>query len=246
MGAGSHSFSPNSLMLSFTHSIIIIMPKFSRLAVYQKLHDYPVIPLLTHTDVEACKQIMQACYNGGVRVFEFTNRSDFAHETFAQLSRFAHDHFTDLVIGAGTIVDAGTAALYIQLGADFIVAPNLVPEVGRVCNRRKIGWIPGVATLSEISQAEEMGVEIVKVFPGQVLTPNFVKALKAPLPWTSVMATGGVEPTQESLSKWFGAGVTCVGLGSQLFPKELLDTGDWAALEARIRDVMTIVSELKK
>ncbi|MFN8357073.1 MAG: bifunctional 4-hydroxy-2-oxoglutarate aldolase/2-dehydro-3-deoxy-phosphogluconate aldolase [Spirosomataceae bacterium] len=222
------------------------MAKFSRLEVYQKMAAHPVVPLLYHSDAEACKQILQACYNGGIRVFEFTNRGEFAHEIFAELVKYARKNCPDLAMGVGTMLDAGTVSLYLQLGADFVVTPNLVEEIAKVCNRRKIPWIPGVATMTEITKAEELGAEVIKIFPGQVMGPGFVKALKGPLPWTSVMATGGVEPTVESLTKWFEAGVTCVGLGSQLFPKKVLEGGDYASLEAQIREVMSIVATLRK
>jgi 2-dehydro-3-deoxyphosphogluconate aldolase / (4S)-4-hydroxy-2-oxoglutarate aldolase len=222
------------------------MPRFTRIQVFTRMAETGIVPVFFHADPEVCKGVLEACYKGGVRVFEFTNRGDFAHETFAELNRYAAAHFPDMMLGAGTIMDAGTAALYIQLGANFIVAPITNPDVARVCHRRKVGWVPGCATLSEISVAEELGAEIVKVFPGNVLKPDFISSLKGPMPWTSAMVTGGVEPTEESLSAWFKAGVTCVGIGSQLFPKNVLDKRDFGYVENITRKAMDIVAQLRR
>ena len=204
-----------------------------------------MVPVFYHPDTEVCKHVLRACYNGGVRVFEFTNRGDFAHERFAELNRYAATHFPELIVGAGTVMDAGTAALYIQLGANFIVAPVIKDDVALACNRRKIAWVPGCATLTEISRAEELGAEVVKIFPGNVLGPAFVAALRGPMPWTSVMVTGGVEPEAENLRAWFEAGVTCVGMGSQLFAKSLLAEGRFQELEDKVKTAMAVIRGLK-
>jgi len=152
-----------------------------------------------------------------------------------------------MILGIGSIVDAATAALYIQLGASFVVSPLLNPDIAKSCNRKKIPWLPGCATLSEISQAEELGVEIVKIFPGkEVGGPAFIKSVKAPCPWTSIMPSGGVSPDSENLSAWFKAGASCVGMGSQLFPQELISQGKFHEIEQMVRDVVSIVKELKK
>jgi 2-dehydro-3-deoxyphosphogluconate aldolase / (4S)-4-hydroxy-2-oxoglutarate aldolase len=197
-----------------------------------------LVPVFYHADYEVVSEVLRACYAGGIRAFEFTNRGALAHEVFRELKIFAQKNCPEMALGIGTIVDAGTASLFIQLGADFVVSPILNQEIFKVCNRRKILHIPGCATLSEISQAEEWGADIVKVFPGDVLKPNFVKALKAPMPWTSVMVTGGVEPTKENLETWFSAGATCVGLGSQLFKKELLENQNYSELTQKIKELM--------
>ncbi len=221
------------------------MATHTRLQVYQAMADYPVIPVYNHTDIEVCKNVLAACYRGGIRLFEFTNRGDFAHEVFGELFKYSRKEFPEMILGVGTIIDAGTASLYIQLGANFVVSPVLKEDVATVCHRRKIGWVPGVATLSEISRAEELGAEIVKVFPGNVLKPDFVKAVRSPMPWTSMMVTGGVQPTEESLKSWFGAGVTCVGMGEKLVPDALIKAGDFAGLEAVVKNCMDIVKNLK-
>ena len=222
------------------------MARFSRLHVLHQLEQIPFVPLFFHQDASVAVEVMRACYAGGVRVFEFTNRGDFAHETFGQIVKAANENFPDLVIGAGTIVDAPTAALYMQLGADFIVAPYFNADVAKLCNRRKVAYMPGCATLTEIGTAEEAGCEVVKLFPGDGLGPKFVKALKGPMPWSSILVTGGVEPTQASLESWFLAGATAVGLGSQLFKKEWLVERNYTAIEQMCRHCLSIIGNLKK
>jgi 2-dehydro-3-deoxyphosphogluconate aldolase/(4S)-4-hydroxy-2-oxoglutarate aldolase len=220
------------------------MARIARLTVYQTIRQVPLVPVFYHPDTDVCAEVIAACYRGGVRAFEFTNRGDFAHEQFASLSRLCAREFPDMALGAGTVLDAPTAGLYLQLGADFIVGPTFSEEVARVCNRRKIAYMPGCATLTEITTALEWGVEIVKIFPGEVLGPGFVKSLSGPLPFVSAMVTGGVEPTKESLAKWFGAGVVAVGMGSQLFPKNVLAERAFDKIEATVSDVVRIIAEL--
>lgn len=220
------------------------MARFSRLEVYRVLHETKFVPLFYNEDPEICKEVFRACYKGGVRVIEYTNRGDFAHEIFAELSQFVKKELPDLILGAGTIMDAPTAALYIQLGANFIVAPVIKSDVALLCNRRKIAWMPGASTMTEISSAEELGAEVVKLFPANILGPDFIKALKGPMPWTSILVTGGVEPTEENLTKWFKAGAACVGIGSSLFPKELIRNKDWEQLENTARSALEIIKTL--
>jgi 2-dehydro-3-deoxyphosphogluconate aldolase / (4S)-4-hydroxy-2-oxoglutarate aldolase len=221
------------------------MARFSRIDVALKMKETGMVPVFYHPDLEICKQVLSACYKGGVRVFEFTNRGDYAHEVFGALNKYAAENMPDLMLGAGTIVDAGTASLYIQLGAAFIVSPVVKEDMAITCNRRKVLWAPGCGTLTEISRAEELGAEIVKAFPGFVLGPEFVAAAKGPFPWTSIMPTGGVEPTRESLTAWFKAGVWCVGMGSQLFPKEVIARKDFSFIENKVAEAMAIIKELK-
>lgn len=221
------------------------MARIPRLYVYETIRNVPLVPVFYHSDAEVCAGVLSACYRAGVRAFEFTNRGDFAHERFADLSRLCARDFPDLALGAGTILDAPTAALYLQFGADFIVGPTFSEEVARVCNRRKVAYLPGCATLTEVTTAHEWGVEIVKVFPGEVLGPGFIKSLSGPLPFASAMVTGGVEPNRESLTKWFGAGVVAVGMGSQLFPKAVLTDHAFDKIETTVRDVVRIIAEIK-
>ncbi|GAB3562199.1 bifunctional 4-hydroxy-2-oxoglutarate aldolase/2-dehydro-3-deoxy-phosphogluconate aldolase [Spirosoma luteolum] len=220
------------------------MSRLSRLSVYQTIRQVPLVPVFYHPDPDVCAGVLDACYRAGVRAFEFTNRGDFAHERFAELSRRCAVDYPDLALGAGTLLDAPTAALYLQLGADFVVGPNFNDDIARVCNRRKVAYMPGCATLTEIATAHEWGVEFVKVFPGDVLGPGFVKALSGPMPFASAMVTGGVEPNRDSLSRWFKAGAVAVGMGSQLFPKEVLANRSFDKIEDTVRDVVRIIAEL--
>ncbi len=217
------------------------MAKFKRHEVYQKVYDTGLMPLFYESDVEKAKMLLKACYDGGARTVEMTNRGDFAHEVYAELMKFARKELPELALGVGTIVDTGTLAMYLQMGADFVVTPMFYEDVARVCNRRQIGWFSGCATLTEISKAQEMGAEIVKLFPGDGLGPNFVKGALGPMPWSRLLPTGGVEPTYESIKSWFDAGVVAVGLGSKLFPKGAKP----AEIEEKIRFCIDTIKSLK-
>jgi len=223
------------------------MARFSRIDVILKMRETGIVPVFYHKDPEICRNVIKACYDGGAKVFEFTNRGDYAHELFSELNKWAEKVVPGLIMGVGSVVDAGTASLYIQLGANFIVSPILNPEMAKVCNRRKILWSPGCGSLSEISYAEELGAEIVKIFPGaSVGGPDFVKSIKGPCPWTSIMPTGGVEPTVENLKEWFEAGVICVGMGSKLFSKDLIRKKDWTGLTKKVEDAVKIIQMFRK
>jgi len=223
------------------------MAKFSRLKVYQTMEDIGIIPVFYHADPEVAKQVLKACYEGGIRVFEFTNRADFAHEVFAELIKWVDEECPDMILGIGSVVDAPTASFYIQAGANFVVGPLLNADIFKVCNRRQIAYSPGCATTSEIGLAQELGAEIVKVFPGgNVGGPSFVKNIKGPMPWSKIMVTGGVEPTEENLSAWFKAGVTCVGMGSNLFPKEVIKSRDWEKITQLCKQSLSIVKKYSK
>jgi len=204
-----------------------------------------MVPVFYHNDLETSKQVLKACYEGGVRAFEFTNRGDFAHEIFGELNKWAAKECPDMILGIGSIVDAGTASLFLQLGANFIVGPLLNPDIFKVCNRRQVAYIPGCGSVSEVGYAQELGAEVVKVFPGDVVGPTFVKGIKAPMPWSNLMVTGGVTPTEENLSKWFSAGVTCVGMGSNLFPKEVIAAKDWGKITQLCKDALAIIAKLR-
>ncbi|MFN8241476.1 MAG: bifunctional 4-hydroxy-2-oxoglutarate aldolase/2-dehydro-3-deoxy-phosphogluconate aldolase [Bacteroidales bacterium] len=211
------------------------MAKYTRIDTVLRMKESGIVPVFYHKDPEVCRNVIKSCYEGGIKVFEFTNRGDFAHELFGELNKWVDKELPGMIMGTGSVVDAPTAALYIQLGSNFIVSPVLNPEMAKVCNRRKILWVPGCGSLSEINQAEELGAEIVKIFPGLATGgPDFVKAVKGPCPWTSIMPTGGVEPTVENLRDWFEAGVTCVGIGSNLITKEFIQKKDWDGLTKRI------------
>lgn len=214
------------------------MAKFNKLAVLNKFAEAPVVPVFYHKDLETAKNVLKACYDGGVRCFEFTNRGDFAHEIFGQLVKYASAECPDMAVGVGSVVDAGTASLYMQLGACFVVGPLFNPDVAKVCNRRQVAYIPGCGSVSEVGAAQEAGCEVCKVFPGDVLGPKFVKGMLAPMPWSMLMVTGGVEPTEENLTSWFKAGVKCVGMGSKLFPKEKVDACDWKYVATKCAEAL--------
>lgn len=196
-------------------------------------------------DVQVAKSVLKAAYDGGIRAFEFTNRGDGAIEVFAELVRYAGAELPGMIVGAGTVSDPGTAALYLQYGANFIVGPVLNPEVAPVCNRRLVPYCPGCGTVSEVNKAQELGCDLVKVFPGDVLKPAFVKALRGPMPWSQIMVTGMVELTRESLQAWFGAGVFCVGMGTALFPKDSLSGGDWEEITRRCKAATDMIKDIK-
>lgn len=205
-----------------------------------------MVPVFYNADLEIAKQVVKACYEGGVRAFEFTNRGDFAHEIFGYLNKWAAKECPEMILGVGSIVDAPTAALYIQLGANFIVGPLFNGEVAKVCNRRLVPYTPGCGSVSEIGTAQEAGCDLVKIFPaGEVGGPSFVKNIKAPMPWSMIMATGAVEPEQENLTAWFKAGVTVVGMGSKLFPKDVVAKGDWAAISQKCRTAIEIIAKAR-
>lgn len=221
------------------------MAKYSRIEVAQTMEQTGLVPLFFHSDVNVGKQVLKACYEGGARLMEFTSRGDFAFEVFSQLNKYAIAELPGMIMGVGSITDAGAASLYMQLGANFVVTPVLREDVAMVCNRRKVLWSPGCGSLTEISKAEELGCEIVKLFPGGIYGPEFVKAIKGPCQWTSIMPTGGVSPTKENLTSWFNAGVTCVGMGSKLMVKDNDGNYNYEKIKELTRSSISIISELK-
>jgi 2-dehydro-3-deoxyphosphogluconate aldolase/(4S)-4-hydroxy-2-oxoglutarate aldolase len=222
------------------------MARFDRLTVLNAVVETGLVPVFYNGDLEVAKQIVAACAGGGAKVVEFTNRGDRAWNVFIQLVEWAEKVQPDVILGVGSVIDAPTAALYIGNGANFVVGPVLNPEVARLCNRRKIAYMPGCGSASEISQAEEMGAEIVKIFPGsQVGGPAFVKAVKGPMPWTSIMPTGGVDATEESIQGWFGAGVACVGIGSKLIAKDLVAARDYDGMSERVAQVLAWIEKAR-
>ena len=223
------------------------MAKFNKIQVLNAMASTGMVPVFYHKDVEVARNVVKACYDGGVRAFEFTNRGDFAQDVFAELVKWAAKECPEMVMGIGSIVDPGTAALYIQLGANFVVGPLFNPEIAKICNRRLIPYTPGCGSVSEIGFAQELGCDLCKVFPaGNVGGPSFVKNVKAPMPWSMLMVTGGVEPTKENLTAWIKAGVTCVGMGSNLFPKEVVDAQDWGWIVAKCQEAFGYIAEARK
>jgi 2-dehydro-3-deoxyphosphogluconate aldolase/(4S)-4-hydroxy-2-oxoglutarate aldolase len=221
------------------------MAQFTRIEVANAMKETGMIPLFFSNNLELSKNVLKACYDGGARLMEFTARGDFAHEVFGELTKYAIKELPGMIMGVGSVTDAGQASMYMALGANFIVTPVLREDIAIVCNRRKVLWSPGCGTLTEITRAEELGCEIVKLFPGDIYGPQFVKGIKGPQPWTSIMPTGGVAPTKENLTGWFSAGVTCVGMGSQLISKEIIANKDYAKLEQDVKAAIALVKEVR-
>lgn len=222
------------------------MARFTRIEVAEATKATGMVPVFYHSDLEVCKAVLKACYDGGVRVFEFTNRGDFAHEVFAELNKYAAVECPEMILGIGSVIDAATTALYLQLGTNFVVSPMLDETMAKVCNKRKVAWMPGCGSVTEVVTAHEYGAEIVKIFPGaQVGGPAFVKGVKGPFPYASIMPTGGVSPDEENLTHWIKAGVHCVGIGSQLFPKEVIQEKNYAQITAVCKNTLEIIQKLR-
>ena len=221
------------------------MAQFSRIEVASIMAKTGLVPLFFNSDIEVSKKVLKACYDGGARLLEFTARGDFAHEVFGELTKYAVAELPGMVMGVGSITDAAAASMYMSLGANFIVTPVLREDIAIICNRRKVLWSPGCGSLTEIARAEELGCEIVKLFPGGIYGPDFVKAIKGPCQWTSIMPTGGVSPTRENLEGWFNAGVTCVGMGSKLIAKDANGNFDYLKIESLTKLALDIIKSLK-
>lgn len=221
------------------------MKTYTRIEVLNIMEATGLVPLYYHPEQEVMCEVVKACYQGGARLFEFTSRGPLAHEVFTTLVKFCQKNCPDLILGVGSITDAASASLYMQLGAQFIVTPVFREDIARVCNRRKVLWAPGCGSLTEIAAAEEQGCEIVKLFPGAIYGADFVKAIKGPCPWTRIMPTGGVDTSEENLRSWFNAGVSCVGLGSKLITKDLVKNKDYKSLTQKVKSAMQYIETLK-
>ena len=221
------------------------MAQFTRIEVANTMKETGLVPLFYHPDAAVARQVVKACYDGGARLLEFTARGDFAHEVFGELVKYAMAELPGMILGVGSVTDAAAASRFMSLGANFIVTPVLREDIAVVCNRRKVLWSPGCGSLTEIARAEELGCEIVKLFPGGIYGPGFVKAIKGPQPWTSIMPTGGVSPTKESLSSWFEAGVTCVGMGSKLIKKDNQGSFNLKEIRDQVNQVLGIIRGLR-
>jgi 2-dehydro-3-deoxyphosphogluconate aldolase / (4S)-4-hydroxy-2-oxoglutarate aldolase len=217
---------------------------FTKEQITKQISDSGLVPLFTHEDAGIAEEVLTASYQAGIRAFEFTNRRANSFETFKSLSN-KRKNYPDLMLGIGTVMDAATTEKFIDAGADFIISPILKTEMASVCHRHNIHWIPGSATLTEIVTAKEYGADLIKVFPGSVLGPQFISAIMPVVPGLKLMITGGVEPTEQNLRAWFKAGATAVGMGSQLFTKEILEKRDWAALRQTLENCQKIVKQIK-
>lgn len=223
------------------------MSKKTKAEVVKQMRASGLVPVYNHADAKVCKSVLKACYDGGLRVFEFTKRSSSAYEVFCELRSYVDQEMPDMLIGVGSIIDAETTEQFIKAGADFIVSPALVPEMAVVCKNNEIVWAPGCGTVSEIVQAQKLGADITKLFPGeQVGGPAFAKAVLGPLPWSMLMPTGGVTPEEKNLKAWFNAGVCCVGLGSNLFPKDWIESRDFQKITALVKNTLAIINDIRK
>lgn len=213
------------------------MARFLKHDVVSKILDIGIVPVFYNKDLEISKKIVETCANGGAKVIEFTNRGDFAYQVFTELAKWCSEALPEVALGVGTVIDPGTAALYINSGANFVVGPVLNPEIAKICNRRKVAYSPGCGSVSEISSAEELGVDIVKIFPGaEVGGPSFVKNLLGPCPWVKIMPTGGVDATWDSISSWIRAGTAALGMGSKLITKELVAANDFEGIRRKVEE----------
>ena len=219
--------------------------RFSKQQIIEAMKGAGIVPLFTHDNPDDAQHVLEAAYRGGIRVFEFTNRRSNSFEVFAHLLKVAKK-YPDLMLGIGTIMDGPTTKKFIDAGADFIISPIMKLEMAKVCHEYDTPWIPGCATLTEIVTAKDNGADIIKLFPASILGPGFVSSIMPVVPGLQLMITGGVEPTEKSLSSWFKAGATCVGMGSQLFTKEILAQKDWPLLQQRVTECLSIVKELRK
>jgi 2-dehydro-3-deoxyphosphogluconate aldolase / (4S)-4-hydroxy-2-oxoglutarate aldolase len=218
--------------------------KFTNTQIVERMKELGLVPLFTHDDVSTAQEVIEAAYRGGVRVFEFTNRKRNSFEVFVAMLEYCKK-FPDLMLGIGTVMDGPTTKKFIDAGAHFIISPILKLEMAEVCRAHNILWMPGCATLTEIVTAKEHGAQVIKIFPGSVLGPGFVSAIMPVVPDLQLMITGGVEPNEANLSSWFKAGAMSVGMGSQLFTKEILDNKNWAGLEERVRSILETVKKLR-
>ncbi|WP_299114056.1 bifunctional 4-hydroxy-2-oxoglutarate aldolase/2-dehydro-3-deoxy-phosphogluconate aldolase [uncultured Winogradskyella sp.] len=222
------------------------MAGYTRIEVVEVMRQTGLVPLFYDSSLDDCKKVLEACYNAGARLMEFTARGDFAHEIFGELNKYVIKDLHGMIMGVGSVTDAASASRFMALGANFIVTPVLREDIAIVCNRRKVLWSPGCGSLTEIARAEELGCEIVKLFPGEIYGPGFIKTIKGPQPWTSIMPTGGVSPNKENLKSWFEAGATCVGMGSKLIKKDTQGKYDFKAIEKTTRLVLNIIESVKE
>lgn len=221
------------------------MKKHTRLEVFKTMRDTGFVPLFYNSDPKMVQQVVKACYDGGARLFEFTHRGENAEQVFSELTIFCNKECPDMILGVGSIADAATASNFINMGASFVVTPVLREDIAVVCNRKKIFWSPGCGSLTEIARAEELGCELVKLFPAEVYGSKFIKAVRGPQPWTNIMPTGGVDTSRENLTGWFEAGATCVGMGSKLIDKQALAQGNFGLISQKVKEVLTIIQDIK-
>lgn len=202
-----------------------------------------VIPLFYEGEPSTAEKLVDACYSGGARVIEFTNRGEKAAEVFAYLVHYCNENYQDLALGVGSIANVDQADHFIALGAHFLVSPFIDEEIATKCAELDVFWTGGCATITEMHTADKWGVPLMKAFPGNILGPAFIAAAKAPCPWFKIMPTGGVKPEEENLTAWFSAGASCVGMGSKLFVKNEDGSFDYAKIESLLTQSIQIAQK---
>jgi 2-dehydro-3-deoxyphosphogluconate aldolase/(4S)-4-hydroxy-2-oxoglutarate aldolase len=223
------------------------MARYMRLDVINTILSTGMLPLFYNGEVGTAVELVSACARGGALTVEFTNRGELAYPVFTELVKHFANADPAVILGIGSIVDAPTAALFIAAGANFIVGPSLNPEIARLCNRRKILYMPGCATENEISNAEELGAEICKIFPGESAGgPGFVKAVMAPCPWHRLLPTGGVDATEASIGEWIKAGAAAVGMGSKLISQAAVKEKDYDDIAKKTAQCVAWVKSARK
>jgi len=221
------------------------MGLFEKHEVISSVIHIGLVPIFYHGDVEVAKNVAIAVAEAGSKLLEFTNRGPRAFLVFEELVKWRDRERPDLILGAGTVLDPATAALYINLGADFIVGPNFNPEVAKLCNRRHVPYVPGCSTPTEITIAEEYGADIFKIFPAEVLTPKFISNLLGPYPWLKLMPSGGLNPVKEEIEEWIKAGAVALNMGSALLRKDLIDAKDYDGLRRKVEECLNYIKEAK-
>ncbi len=220
------------------------MSRFTRMQVLNTMYDTGLVPIFYNGDLNVSKQVIKACVAGGAKIVEFTNRGDRAWNVFTALISFLEHEAPEVMIGIGSVIDAPTAAMYIASGANFVVSPVLVAETARVCNRHKVPYLPGCGTVGEISRAEELGCEIVKIFPGgSIGGPSFIRSIKGPMPWTSILPTGGV--SLDNAAAWIEAGAACLGMGSKLIRKDWVAAGAYDLIRENVASALKLIQEAR-
>lgn len=219
------------------------MARFNKEEVFQKMGSNRILPLFNYADADICKSVIRACYNAGIRVFELTNRDAAAFSVFKRLVPFVEKELPDLSLGAGTIMDEKTAQHYIEAGADFIIAPNLEPAVGKVCLDNNIPWLPGCFTATEMKTAYDLGAEVIKLFPAGSVGPSYVNHLRGPLPFLKIVVTGGVGLDEASLKSWLDSGVFAIGVGSQLFSEQTIKNNNYEEIESKLKTIIRVTAK---
>jgi 2-dehydro-3-deoxyphosphogluconate aldolase / (4S)-4-hydroxy-2-oxoglutarate aldolase len=204
-----------------------------------------LLPLYFHTDEMVSVDVLKALYSAGCRVVEYTNRGKEALDNFRKLRSVCDNELKNMQLGAGTIKDANAAEKFIDAGADFLISPGLVEDVFDVAYSNKILWIPGCMTATEIIKAEQFGIQLIKLFPGNILGPSYVSAIKDIFPDLLFMPTGGVELEKQNLQNWFDAGVCAVGLGSKLISKSLLENKEYKKITSLTKEALLIIDTIK-